>query len=166
MLRPGIARGRDVLRPGQLIDDKYRIVRLVGEGGMGAVYEAEHAFLERRVAIKVLAAGMTGSAEAIRRFCREAKAAAKIGHENICEVTDVGQTRDGMPYIVMQLPVGRSLAELIAAGGPLRIGRAVDVATQALAGLSRAEFLDALGRLGVSPFQGEPEEVVEEACRD
>ena len=127
-----------MLKPGQLIDEKYRIVRLVGEGGMGAVYEAEHAFLERLVAIKVLAPGMAESPEAIRRFYQEAKAAAKIGHENICEVTDVGQTQGGMPYIVMQLLHGKSLAAEIAAKGPLRIGRAVDVATQALAALSAA----------------------------
>jgi serine/threonine-protein kinase len=127
-----------VLQPGQLIDDKYRVLRLVGEGGMGAVYEAEHAFLERRVAIKVLAPGMGENADVIRRFYQEAKAAAKIGHENICEVTDVGQTAGGMPYIVMQLLHGRSLGAEIAALGPLGVERAVDVATQALGALSAA----------------------------
>ncbi len=123
---------------GEVLDQKYRIVRLVGEGGMGAVYEAEHTFLGKHVAIKVLAADFAGDADAIRRFYREAQAAARIGHENICEVSDVGQTSAGLPYIVMQLLQGRTLSVTIAESAPLPVGRVVDIASQALEALGAA----------------------------
>ena len=110
------------LSVGQVLDQKFRIVRLVGEGGMGAVYEAEHTFLGRRVAIKVLSAEFAHNIDAVRRFYREAQAAAHIGHENICEVADVGQT-DGSPYIVMQLLQGKSLAQAIVESAPFPVGR-------------------------------------------
>ncbi|MBI5487111.1 MAG: protein kinase [Deltaproteobacteria bacterium] len=125
------------LKVGQILDEKYRIVRLVGEGGMGAVYEAEHTFLGKHVAIKVLSPEFAHKKEAVKRFYREAQAAARIGHENICEVIDVGQTVQS-PYIVMQLLEGRSLARVIVESAPLPVGRAVDIAQQALEALAVA----------------------------
>ncbi|NMC72050.1 MAG: serine/threonine protein kinase, partial [Myxococcales bacterium] len=127
-----------MLAAGTMIDGKYRVVRLLGEGGMGEVYEAEHAFLERRVAIKILNPEFTRNDDAVRRFYREAQAAGRVGHENICEVIDIGQTVGGLPYIVMQLLVGRSLTQLIAESAPLPIGRTVDIADQALGALHAA----------------------------
>ncbi|NMC71902.1 MAG: protein kinase [Myxococcales bacterium] len=126
------------LSPGHIIDRKYRIVRLVGEGGMGAVYEAEHTFLGRRVALKLLGGDFAQDVEAVRRFYREAQAAARIGHENICEVSDVGQTSEGLPYIVMQLLQGRPLSVVIAEAAPLPVGRVVDIAHQTLEALGAA----------------------------
>ncbi len=105
---------------------------------MGAVHEAEHTFLGRRVAIKVLSAEFAHNAEAVRRFYREAQAAARIGHENICEVTDVGQAGSGEPYIVMQLLQGKSLSAAITESAPFPVGRAVDIASQALDALAAA----------------------------
>jgi tRNA A-37 threonylcarbamoyl transferase component Bud32 len=125
------------LNVGQVLDQKYRILRLVGEGGMGAVYEAEHTFLGRHVAIKVLSPEFAHNREAVRRFYREAQAAARIGHENICEVTDVGQIVQS-PYIVMQLLQGKSLAAAIVDAAPFPMGRAVDIATQVLDALGAA----------------------------
>ncbi|MBN1770710.1 MAG: protein kinase [Deltaproteobacteria bacterium] len=127
-----------MLAAGTMIDGKYRIVRLLGEGGMGEVYEAEHAFLQRRLAIKILNPEFTRNDDAVRRFYREAQAAGRVGHENICEVIDVGQTAGGLPYIVMQLLQGQSLAALIAESAPLSIGRTVDIVDQALAALHAA----------------------------
>jgi serine/threonine protein kinase len=121
-----------------ILEGKYRIVRLLGEGGMGAVYEAEHTFLGRHVAIKLLSGEYGRSAEAVKRFYREAQAAARIGHESICEVTDIGQAPDGLPFIVMQLLQGQSLAAAIADGAPFPVGRAVDIASQALEALAAA----------------------------
>jgi serine/threonine protein kinase len=121
-----------------ILEGKYRIVRLLGEGGMGAVYEAEHTFLGRHVAFKLLSGEYGRSAEAVKRFYREAQAAARIGHESICEVTDIGQAPDGLPFIVMQLLQGQSLAAAIADGAPFPVGRAVDIASQALEALAAA----------------------------
>ncbi|MBN1774215.1 MAG: protein kinase [Deltaproteobacteria bacterium] len=126
------------LSPGQVIDQKYRVVRLVGEGGMGTVYEVEHTFLGRHAAIKVLGGEFAQNEEAVRRFYREAQAAARIGHENICEVSDVGQTAEGLPYIVMQLLQGQPLSAAIAEAAPFPVGRVTDIANQVLEALGAA----------------------------
>ena len=78
------------LSTGDVIDGKYRIVRLIGEGGMGAVYEGENIRIHRRVAIKVLHAGVAENQDAVQRFEREAQAAGRIGSEHIVEVLDLG----------------------------------------------------------------------------
>ncbi|MBN1770289.1 MAG: SUMF1/EgtB/PvdO family nonheme iron enzyme, partial [Deltaproteobacteria bacterium] len=124
--------------PDDLLDGKYRIRRLIGRGGMGAVWEAEHEFLRRTVAIKVLAPPLAADEGAVRRFFREARAAAGIGHENICEVTDVGRAPDGSPYLVLPRLVGRSLAAALAADGPFPPARAAAVLAQVLAALAAA----------------------------
>src|SRR5450432_2290034 len=79
-----------MLSTGEIIDGKYRIIRLIGEGGMGAVYEGENTRIHRKVAIKVLHAGVAETAEAVQRFEREAQAAGRIGSEHIVEVLDLG----------------------------------------------------------------------------
>ena len=78
------------LETGQIIEGKYRIVRLLGEGGMGAVYEGENVRINRRVAIKILHAGLTENKEVVQRFEREAQAAGRIGNDHILEVLDLG----------------------------------------------------------------------------
>ncbi len=95
---------------GAELEGRYRILRSLGEGGMGAVYEAEHTALGRRVAIKVLHAHVARVPDAVRRFEREARAAAEIGHPNIVEVFDVG-THLGEPFLVMELLRGETLAD-------------------------------------------------------
>ncbi len=88
---------RDImtLEIGQLVDNKYRINRQIGEGGMGAVYEGENVRINRRVAIKVLHAAFTGNSEVMARFEREAQAAGRIGNDHILEVLDLGALGDG-----------------------------------------------------------------------
>jgi serine/threonine protein kinase len=101
------------LEIGQLIEGKYRIVRLIGEGGMGAVYEGENVRIGKRVAIKVLHAGYTENKEVLQRFEREAQAAGRIGNEHILEVFDLGSFSNGDHYIVMELLDGEPLSSRI-----------------------------------------------------
>jgi serine/threonine-protein kinase len=98
---------------GAELEGRYRILRRLGEGGMGAVYEAEHTAIGRRVAIKVLHAHVARMPDAVKRFAREARAAAEIGHPNIVEVFDTG-THLGEPFLVMELLKGETLAERLA----------------------------------------------------
>ncbi|MBI5488578.1 MAG: protein kinase [Deltaproteobacteria bacterium] len=123
---------------GTVLDSKYRIVRLVGEGGMGAVYEAEHVKVRRRVAVKFLSPELAHDVSAVERFQREAEAAGRIGHDNICEVFDFGVGPAGSPYFVMPLLKGCALSEAIRAAGRFPPARACDVAAQTLAALSEA----------------------------
>jgi len=102
------------LETGQLIEGKYRIVRLLGEGGMGAVYEGENVRINRRVAIKVLHAGFTENKEVTQRFEREAQAAGRIGNDHILEVLDLGTLPNGDHYIVMEYLDGEPLSARIA----------------------------------------------------
>src|SRR6059058_1003072 len=89
----------------------YRVVRKLGEGGMGVVYAAEDERLNRAVAIKTIREA--GDAIARERFMREARAAASLSHPNVCQLFDIGET-DGSPFIVMELLDGESLAERLA----------------------------------------------------
>lgn len=88
----------------------YRVIREIGRGAMGAVFEAEHVQLRKRVAIKVLLPEAAADPAAVQRFLREGEAAARIRHEHIVDVSDVG-TRDGSPYLVMEYLDGESLAQ-------------------------------------------------------
>src|SRR5215813_8680440 len=90
------------LSEGTMLDDKYRIERLLATGGMGAVYVGTHIKLRKRVAIKVLSP-QYASGPGIERFRREAVTASQIGHEGIAQVTDLGMSSEGEPFLVMEL---------------------------------------------------------------
>lgn len=96
---------------GNTLEGKYKIENKLGEGGMGAVYIGEHLMMKRRVAIKTLLPQFTTNDNAVQRFQREAQAASAIGHPNIVTIHDLGQTPDGMLYIVMELLDGRDLGQ-------------------------------------------------------
>src|ERR1051325_1283702 len=98
------------LETGTIIEGKYRIVRLLGEGGMGAVYEGENVRIHRKVAIKVPHAGIAANSEAVQRFEREAQAAGRIGSEHIVEVLDLGDLPTGDRYMVMEFLDGEALS--------------------------------------------------------
>src|SRR6185369_17992346 len=89
------------LSPGSIIGDTYRIVRRIGSGGMGDVYEATHARLAGRYAVKVLLREVAAPPDALERFRREAKITSGLRHPNIVQVIDFNQTPDGDPYLVM-----------------------------------------------------------------
>ncbi len=123
---------------GKRIDGRYLVRSVLGEGGMGLVFEAEHLKIGRPVAVKVLHARQARNKSAVRRFYREAKAAAAIGHPNICEVYDFGTLVDGRPYLVMERLSGETLAERIAKDAVLEFDDAVEILTQVLSGLAAA----------------------------
>ena len=121
-----------------LLDGRYRIVRLLGEGGMGAVYLASHVGLGRDVAIKFLHAEFISREDIVGRFRREAQAAAAIRHKNIIEVFDVGVSPQGEPFLVMEYLEGESLAGLLKRVGPLSLAAACAVMEPALQALQAA----------------------------
>jgi serine/threonine-protein kinase len=126
------------LTPGEIIEGKYRIVRMIGEGGMGAVYEGENVRIQRRVAIKVLHAGVAENAETVLRFEREAQAAGRIGNDHILEVLDLGTLDGGDRYMVMEFLDGESLSGRIERLGRLTPSQALPLLQQLLDGLGAA----------------------------
>lgn len=124
-----------MLKVGAIVDDKYRLLELLGQGGMGSVFLAEHVILSKRVAIKFLNSQYATDQEAVLRFYQEAQAAAAAGHKGIVEVHDIGQTEDGSPYLVMELLHGESLFEIMQRQGRIDVNSAVDVAVQVLSAL-------------------------------
>src|SRR5260221_12721962 len=123
------------LTTGELVQGKYRIVRLIGEGGMGAVYEGENIAIGRRVAIKVLHAGVASSSDAVARFEQEARAAGRIGNDHILEVLDLGTLDDGDRFMVLEFLDGEPLSNRIKRLGRIPPKDLVDVARQILDGL-------------------------------
>ncbi len=131
---------REVLdqRIGLMVSDRYKIMRTLGSGGMGGVYEAVHEGIGRKVAIKCLHAEFARDRGAVERFRREARAATAIGNEHIVDVTDVGELPDGAPFLVMELLAGQTLGEMLRASGALRVPRAVHIAVQVCDALEAA----------------------------
>ncbi len=121
---------------GRIFDRKYRLTKLIGEGGMGSVYEAEHTLIERRVAVKVMHKEFADSEDVVNRFFREAQAASAIGHPNIVEIFDVGREEDGTAFIVMELLKGQSLSSCIKDEGRMAPERAVSIILQVLSALA------------------------------
>jgi len=126
---------------------KYKIVRLIAEGGMGAVFEAEHEAIGRRVALKFLHPRFLHDREILKRFAREAKAAANIGHENIINIIDINQDEEsGATYIVMEFLEGKTLGWKIDETGKLPIQAAVDATLQVLSALHACHCLGIIHR--------------------
>ncbi len=127
---------RDLI--GKTIGGKYLVRSVLGEGGMGAVYEAENKALGRSVAVKVLHPAQARKRVAVKRFHQEARSAGAIGHPNICEVYDLGTLDDGSPYLVMERLVGETLADRIQSEGGLPFDDVIEFVTQVLSGLVAA----------------------------
>ncbi|MFO0622731.1 MAG: serine/threonine-protein kinase [Polyangia bacterium] len=117
----------------------YQIVRLLGKGGMGSVYEARHTTLERRAAIKVLHKEFCEDPEVLKRFMNEARAVNIIAHAALVSVSEFGQTKEGAPYIVMEYIDGITLREYIRrAGGHLSVDQVVRLSRQIASALAAA----------------------------
>ena len=123
---------------GAEVDARYRVMELIGEGGMGKVYLAEHIEIGKRVALKVLHQSYSRMPDLVERFRREARAASKIGHPNIVDVTDSGTTADGSVYFVMEYLEGVELGSVIERQGAIDIARALKIAGQICRALQAA----------------------------
>ena len=127
------------LRPGQVLDERYRVERLIGRGGMGAVYLAHDEVLDETVALKVVAsAHYHDPAESADRFKREASAARRVLSPNVIRIHDLGQTRSGLLYISMEHFAGRTLADMLQTRGPLPLNELGDIVGQICDGLAAA----------------------------
>ena len=124
--------------PGEVIGGKYRVERMLGQGGMGAVVEAMHLQLEEPVALKVMLTSPDVRPDAVQRFLREGRAASKIKSEHVARVLDVGTLPGGMPYLVMELLEGEDLSSRLARVGPLPVTEAVGHALDACDALAEA----------------------------
>lgn len=123
---------------GKIIDSKIRIIKVVGKGGMGLICEAEQIPLERRVAVKLLRKDLYYDQTTVRRFLREAQAAARLDHPNIIGVIDFGQTQSGVLYLVMEYLVGRTLRDEIEEKKTLSLARTKQIAESVCSALSHA----------------------------
>jgi serine/threonine protein kinase len=131
---------------GALLSGRYQIKRLCGEGGMGRVYEAEHVEIGKRVAIKVLHPAYSRTPDLVERFRREARAASRIEHPNVVNVTDFGTTEDGSLFFVMEYIEGIELGLLIHREGPLGAVRALRIAEQMCEALQAAHDVGVIHR--------------------
>jgi tRNA A-37 threonylcarbamoyl transferase component Bud32/predicted RNA-binding Zn ribbon-like protein len=123
---------------GQALDGKYKIIREIGRGAMGVVYEGLHIALDRRVAVKTLRHEMSNDADLATRFQREARAASAIGHPHIIDVFDLGRTPDGLLFMVMELLDGKPLTTLLQQTPLMPVPLAVNLMNQVLGGLAAA----------------------------
>jgi serine/threonine-protein kinase len=130
---------------GRILSGRYFIERVIGEGGMGAVYQAEHTHMHKRLAVKVLHPEMSRLPEVVARFEREAMAAAHIEHPNVAAATDFGKLDDGSFFLVLEYVEGKSLREALAAGR-MELGRAIHITRQITSALARAHALGIVHR--------------------
>lgn len=121
--------GGDLL--GSVVADRYHVIKKLGEGGMGAVYLAEHVKMGRKSALKVMHPGMNADPDAIARFNREASNASRLSHPNICGIYDFGETSEGLIYLAMEFIEGKALTDLIEATISLPPARAASIVHQA-----------------------------------
>ena len=124
------------LSPGMVLEGRYRVIRSIGSGGMGEVYEVEHTILEHRCALKVLLPQVADREETLQRFHREARSMAKVQSAHVTRIMDFGSLEDGLPFFVMELLRGDDLSRVLSRDGKLAIDRAVRIASDACWGLS------------------------------
>ena len=128
----------DRAEPGTVIAGRYELVRLLGEGGMGAVYQARQLSMERMVALKLIHAHIASRPEVAARFHREMQACSRIEHPSTIQVFDYGEAEGGRLFLAMEYLEGRSLAAILKADGPLPPERALHVARQIARALGAA----------------------------
>ena len=131
---------------GQVVADRYHVVKKLGEGGMGQVYLAEHVKMGRRSAIKVMNPSMVHDPDAVARFNREASNASRITHPNVCAIYDFGETPEGLIYLAMEYIEGEPLTDLLEREGALKLPRAVHIFRQVADALQAAHDLGIVHR--------------------
>ncbi|WP_428263474.1 serine/threonine-protein kinase [Haliangium sp.] len=139
-------------RIGEVIGDRFRIMRKIGEGGIGEVFEAEHVYIHKRVALKLLRSHVPSRSEAAQRLHREARATSAIGHPNIVGIEDFGTAEDGQVFLAMEWLVGEPLDARLSRG-PLSLPDAVAIVREVCRGL------DAAHRAGVIHRDLKPENI-------
>ncbi len=145
---------------GQVVADRYHVIKKLGEGGMGQVYLAEHVKMGRRSAIKVMSPAMVHDPDAVARFNREAANASRITHPNVCAVYDFGETPDGLIYLAMEFVEGEPLTALIEREGALPLARATAIFKQT------ADALQAAHDLGIVHRDLKPDNIMVARNRD
>jgi tRNA A-37 threonylcarbamoyl transferase component Bud32 len=130
---------------GRVIQERYLVEELIGSGGMGSVYRGRHQVIQRSVALKFLSSKHAKDESSRQRFLREARAVNRAQHEHIIDVSDFGETDDGLVYMVMELLSGRTLSQDIAQG-PLPLVRACSIGLQLVLALARAHELGVIHR--------------------
>jgi DNA-binding response OmpR family regulator/tRNA A-37 threonylcarbamoyl transferase component Bud32 len=123
---------------GRVLDNKYEIIKAIGGGASGTVYKGKHKMMNIIIAIKVLAPQLSTQSELVRRFEREARAAALLGHKNVLVVHDLGMTEELQPYMVMEYLNGVSLAEMLEQNGRLSVADSLDIVSQICQGIGKA----------------------------
>jgi serine/threonine-protein kinase len=131
---------------GEILAGKYKVVRVIGVGGMGAVVECRHVELGQRVALKFLLPETLLDAECVTRFSREARAAVRLRSEHVARVTDVGKLENGAPYMVMEYLQGKDLAAKLEEHGPYAVSEAVNYVLQAAEGIAEAHSIRIIHR--------------------
>jgi len=126
---PGAPGAEDPLL-GRVLSERYRILRKLGEGGMGVVYLAEHVVIEKKIALKVLFPDLTRRSDLVQRFIQEAKSASRIGHENVIDITDFGQSPEGYVFLAMEYLSGQDLGQVLKTSGPMGWARAQPMLVQ------------------------------------
>ena len=145
-----IAEGDDLL--GAILGERYRILSLLNKGGMGVIYKAQHTVLDKPLAIKIMLQAQDDAAR--QRFLQEAKLASLVHHPNIVDIIDFGVLTSKQPYLVMELLVGKTLADLILEG-PLPSIRVCNVASQIARGLHSVHQKGIIHR-DLKPADGAP----------
>lgn len=133
---------------GQLIDNRYELIRVIANGGMGTIYEGLDTRLDRKVAVKIMHPHLAQDEEFITRFIREAKAAASLSHPNIVNVMDQGWNQSGIPavFLVMELVEGQTLRELIASKGSFSVNETINYLSPVVSALAAAHQIGIVHR--------------------
>jgi len=145
---------------GQVVADRYHVLKKLGEGGMGQVYLAEHVKMGRKSAIKVMNPAMVHDPDAVARFNREAANASRITHANVCAIYDFGETPEGLIYLAMEFIEGEPLTDLLAREGALPVHRAASIFVQV------ADALQAAHDLGIVHRDLKPDNIMLTRSRD
>jgi serine/threonine protein kinase len=134
------------IEPGQIIDERYRIERAIGMGGMGAVFEAHHLNLNQKVALKFILPEFAKDPTVVDRFTREGRAASRLLNEHTCRVFDLGKTKEGIPFLVLECLQGESVEKRFHREGPFSPDIAFPIVQQALLALHEAHQLGIVHR--------------------